>query len=431
MSQQNPSSVAEHIDDKALSTDEAIEFMASEESDDKESEIIELEKDSKKSGKVSDSGKDKDAEEGEEHKDEEEKSLEDELEKELEEDEKEVDEEALDLAPTVRRKEVLAKYPNVFKDFPGLERALYREKGYSEVFSTIEDARNAKERGEILDEFETDLMSGSTENILKAIRDNDKDAFVKVVDNYLPNLYKTDEAAYYHVIGNIVKHTIVNMVTDGREAESQELIDAAKVVNQYVFGTKQFTHPSRLSKDGPKEENPKEAEINERERALIENQFNSAKDSVVGDLDKTINKTIDKYIDPRDSMSGYVKKNATREVGELLESTLQKDRRFMDVYDRLWERALDNNFDAQSMDRIKNAYLSKAKTVLPMIIKSVRNEALKSSSNRSEEDNRDRKGPLPVGKTRGSAPSSKSKSLSEQAKSIPRGTSTLDFLNSD
>jgi hypothetical protein len=66
-----------------------------------------------------------------------------------------------------------------------------------------------------------------------------------------------------------------------------------------------------------------------------------------------------------------------------------------------------------------------------MIIKSVRNEALKSSSNRSEEDNRDRKGPLPVGKTRGSAPSSKSKSLSEQAKSIPRGTSTLDFLNSD
>src|SRR5256885_489210 len=82
--------------------------------------------------------------------------------------EEEVDEEPeeLNLVTPVRRKEILAKYPNVFKDFPYLEQAYYREQKYTEIFPTIDDASEALDKAGTLDRFETDLMQGDFHKIL-------------------------------------------------------------------------------------------------------------------------------------------------------------------------------------------------------------------------------------------------------------------------
>src|SRR6188508_1980225 len=58
-------------------------------------------------------------------------------------------EEDLELTTPVRRKEILAKYPKLFKDFPYLEKAYYREQQFTEINPTIEDARVASEKAKI------------------------------------------------------------------------------------------------------------------------------------------------------------------------------------------------------------------------------------------------------------------------------------------
>ena len=81
-------------------------------------------------------------------KDEEDKEKDDEEPEELEESE-EVDEEIkLELAPT--RKEILAKYPKLFKEFPHLQTAMYRSREFSELFTTIDDAKEAVEKVRLL-----------------------------------------------------------------------------------------------------------------------------------------------------------------------------------------------------------------------------------------------------------------------------------------
>ena len=411
------------IEDKALSKEETIELLAE---DGEEQETLELEKPGKKAAKEDDK---EDKEGSEEEK---EPTLEEELEEELE----EPDEDKLELSVSLKKKEILAKYPSIFKDFPQLEAAYYRERAYTELLPTINDAKMAVEKSERLDMYESDIMSGSTETLLSAVLATDKNAFAKVIDNYLPTLYKVDEGAYYHTIGNVIKNTIMSMVRDGKANDTDELIQAADIVNQYIFGTKQFTPPQRLSREDV-EESKKNNEIDEREVKFTERQFNIAKDAVTVKTDNTIKGTIDKYIDPNESMTDYVKKNASREAFELVENAIAADTRFGTVLDKLWEKAFEDDFSAESMGKIHSAYLSKAKTLLPAIIKKCRNEALRGLGKRVREDDeeqkpRDKRGPLPVGKARGSSgPQSTGKTDRDKAKSIPRGTTTLQYLMQD
>src|SRR6187401_409402 len=132
-------------------------------------------------------GKKTETKSGEDDGDSEEESEEedDEL-KEIEEELKGPSEEDLELMTPVRRKEILAKYPKLFKDFPYLEKAYYREQQFTEINPTIEDARVASEKAKIMDIVEREIMSGDITSVLAAAKDENQEAFYKVVDNYLP-----------------------------------------------------------------------------------------------------------------------------------------------------------------------------------------------------------------------------------------------------
>ena len=411
------------IEDKALSKEDTITLLG--EDDDKEQETLELDKAPKKSDK--DRGEeDKKTEKGAEES---EKSLEDEIEEEL----AEPDDDKLELVVPVRRKEVLAKYPDIFKDFPGLEKSMYREKAYSELLPTIADAKAAVEKAQWLDMYEQEVMNGSTESLLTNVLNSDKEAFNQVVDNYLPTLHKVNENAYYHTIGNVIRHTIMTMVKDGRDNNIADLISAADIVNQYVFGTKNFSPPTKLAAAKTEQSN----QTDEREVLFVQRQFNTAKDAVTTKTENVLKSTIDKNIDPNESMTDYVKKNATREAFEALEETIAADTRFRAILDKLWEKAFSDDFSTESMDRIKSAYLSKAKTLLPAIIKKSRNEALRGLGKRVRDDDEDtpkaKKGPLPVGKpgVRSTSQQSGKDSTKAAARAIPKGMSSYDYLSQD
>jgi len=404
----------EAIEDKSLSKEDTIDFLGEDEEDDSKPETIELDKENKSA--------DKDGTE---------KTIEDEIEEELE----EPDEEKLELTTPVRRKEILSKYPTLFKDFPYLENAYYREQKYSEILPTIEDAQIALEKSTKLDGYEEDLLKGSTESILTTVKDNDKEAFNKIVDNYLPTLMKVDEGAYYTVIGNIIKHTIITMVNEGRDGEgNDELLAAANVLNRYIFGTDKFIPPSRLSKI--EEKSDKEAEIEAKQKEFDQHQFETHGEALETKVSNILKSTVDRNIDPKDSMTDYVKKNATKDALNNLEEIISQDVRFSKIMDKLWEKAISDKFSQSSMDRIKQAYLSKAKTLLPSVIKKSRNEALRGMGKRVDDDYSDsssKKGPLPVGQTRRTTPSHQSsgKTDKDRAKEIPKGMKSIDFLMQD
>ncbi len=420
---------------KNMSVNDIVDFLKDDDiKDDKD--VIDLdEKDDKsdKSDKKDKSAKDKDKDEEieVEDKEEDEDKDKDEL-QELEEELEEPTDEQLELVTPVRRKEILEKYPKLFKDFPYLEKAYYREQQFTEIFPTIPDAKASLEKSEILDKFETDLMAGNTEIMLNGVKNTDPKAFNKIVDNYLVTLSKVDDKAYHHVIGNTIKHTIMAMVQEGTKSDNAALKSAAQILNQFVFGSSDFVPPTPLSKNDKTDETDDEKNrLSEKERAFTERQLKTA----VGDLNTKVNNayksTIEAHIDPRDSMSDYVRKNAVRECIESLDTLIKQDKRFTVLVDKLWEKAATDDYSQESVNRIRSAFLSRAKTLLPAVIKKARNEALRGMGKRVVEDKDEKETPQRrVSSNTRREDNDKPQSKNKSGK-IPAGMSSLDFLMSE
>jgi len=396
------------IEDNKMSHEDMVDFIGQEDGEKEDAETIELEE--------SEGDRKGDKETREETKEEDEQ-----------EEEPEVDEE--EIVVPVRRKEILAKYPNIFKDFPHLDRAVYREQQYSEILPTLEDAKNAAKKSELLDRVNGDLEAGDTRNLLRAVKQANQETFANLVDNYLPQLRSVDENAYYHVLSNVIKHTILAMANSSDSDTKQ----AAQVLNQFVFQSDKFTPPFNLSQEsGPKSQREQAQE--QREIEFRREVLDTHVESVNTRVDNAIKATIDKNIDPRESMNAYTRKQAMRDCQEELDGEIDKDTRFRNLLDKLWEQSAEQGFSQPSLDRIKSAYLSKAKTLLPQIIKKIRSEALRTKRS-VDIDDEPRRGPLPVGQTRKSTPNQARPTSTgndkEKAKAIPKGMRSIDYLMRD
>lgn len=336
-------------------------------------------------------------------------------------------EEQLELMTPVRRKEILKKYPNLFKEFPYLEKAYYREQQFTEVFPTINDAKEARESKETLDKFGEELMGGNVETILRTVKEENGNSFYKIVDDLLPTLAKVDEGAYHHLLGNTIKHTIVAMVAEAKRQNNNEtLLSAAQILNQFVFGNSEFSPPTRLSKE--EKEQGKPDELSKREQDFNRRQFETVRNDLNTRVNNSLRATIEGNIDPRNSMTEYVKKQAVREATELLNKLFVQDKRFAEISDRLWKAAFQSNFSRESVERIQSAYRSKARTLLPSVIKKARNEALRGMGKRVKDEEE-----TPTRRPSGDNDRPQSNKRGKIAKpgDIPKQMKTLDFLMQD
>jgi hypothetical protein len=329
-----------------------------------------------------------------------------------------------------RRQEILKKYPNVFKDFPYLQTAYYRNQQFTELLSTPEEAQEVIEKAARLDNLEQTVLNGNIDDVLKTVKETDQAAFGKLIDNYLPTLFKVDQGAYYGVIGNVIKDTIGHMVNESRRLQNEDLQNAALLLNQFVFGTSEFQPRASFSRAENPQLSDAEQKLQQRERAFAEQRFNTVHGDLNTRVENILKSTIDQHIDPKESMSSYVRKNATNDAMNSVREVIEQDVTFRRHLDNLWKKAFASDFAKRDIDIIRSAYLSKAKTVLPEVIKKTRAEALRDAKGSSNEERTERKGPIPPGKARGSAPSSKSGGKDGKP-NIPKGVSSFDYLMED
>ena len=214
---------------------ETFELLNTEE----EPEVLEL---PTKEGKKDEEGEDEGAGEEDELK---------EIEKQLKDEEKEPRRRRpIELVTPVKRKEILAKYPKLFKDFPYLEKAYYREQQFTEILLLFRMLRLQLEKANILDRTEQQVMNGDISSVLLAAKRRIRKHSTRLLTITCLHCRRVDQQAYYHVLGGVIKDTIVTMVREGRNLGEQgaPLQAAANVLNQFIFGSQTVSAPPPLAR---------------------------------------------------------------------------------------------------------------------------------------------------------------------------------------
>jgi nitrate/TMAO reductase-like tetraheme cytochrome c subunit len=227
------------------------------------------------------------------------------------------------------------------------------------------------------------------------------------------------------------------MVGEANRSQNDSLKAAAALLNQFVFGTTEFEAAKKLYKETEKD-NSAEEKLKKERQEFVQQRYETARNDISSRVDNLIKRTIADNIDPKSSMTDYVRKQASREAFEQIQDLINKDARFKSILDKLWKHSFNSNFSRDSQDKIRRAFITRAKTVLPSAIKKARNEALKGLGKRVKEETDElpevkeesvSNKPKKLGQS--TTPKFSGKTDRDKAKQIPRGMSALDYLMQD
>ncbi len=237
-------------------------------------------------------------------------------------------------------------------------------------------------------------------------------------------LAEVDDKAYNHILTNVFRNLTNSMLEHSSEEGQEALKHAATIVNQYVFGSTKFVKPGKLADGQPKKEES-EDKVSEKEKAFIEKQFKSSINDLNVKVNGLIRNTIKANIDPKNSMSDYVRNAASRDVYDTVVDLIDRDSNFKKLVNRMWDAAAKNDFTDTSLKKINDAYVAKARTLLPSVIKKARAEALRGVTAKKVKDDDDDD----AGDTkRKSSPPSKSRPDKSPDKNKYAGKSTFEAM---
>lgn len=329
----------------------------------------------------------------------------------------ETDTDELIVPPKVSQ--ITEKFPEFFKTFPFMKQMMFRDREFSELgLSSAADAKELIEKTENFSKFENDLFSGDIKSTLKAIKSTDDSSFSQIVDNLLPTLYEVDPQACAHLLNNIHRQSVKDMLEEAQQSSNEDLKTAATIFHQFVFGNTKWQEPVKFAKvDATKPaENEKQNFIKER--------FESAREDLTDRFNNALKSTIEQNIDPKGQMSAYVKKNAINDALRGINSVVTNDKAFKAVLDKKWKYAAENNFNKESMASIKTALLSRAKADLRDVILRSRKEAMQGQPVRTNSTKKV--------ETEEEMPERNPNANNQGSKNaVPKGMSTKDFFLQD
>lgn len=287
--------------------------------------------------------------------------------------------------PTV--KAVKAAFPDIFKKFPYLKTAFFELPRYKEVFADPEEAQSAATKAGDFDALESSLVGkGDPSILLNVLNENNPKALARVVENFGPALRKLNPEVYLKLTEPIIEDLIYYANAHGTKTGNKNLVLSAKHIAHYVFSNN--GEIPDISKRAAADSGPSEDELQlQRDRQEFDNtRHRDALVSVATSASTVLDRVVENKLD---GLTPFEKKALVRDCREQTNSALQEDKAFQRSLASLWAQAKRDNYSDASKERIKSAWLSRAKAVAPGIRNKLKQEALAARTD-SGEGNRTR-----------------------------------------
>lgn len=246
--------------------------------------------------------------------------------------------------------------PKLLKDMPELRSVLFREKQYTELFPSIEEAKDAREQTEVFSQFQRDISSGDSRTLVDALEGVGKRNLQDFVANFIPTIKEKSKDLYLGMIYPELK----NLFRAASKSGNNDIKVSAENLHFFVFGNGELGSDAGLS---VAKKDPRDEEITKREHALEARAYGNFFQDTSQVATKRLNFSIAKSFEGS-GLSDWTVKKMSDEIFSYIDSEIKKDARHMGNMNNLWKQAKSTGYTSEGKDRIINAYLSRAKLLL-------------------------------------------------------------------
>lgn len=380
-----------------------------------------------------------DSEEGEGESDEDSEDEEEEDEEKGKEGKKEDEEDELDESGRPTVKALKKAYPDLFKRFPGLRQAFFEHPKFLEVFADPESAQEAAAKANEYDALESSIVGkGDSELLIKTLGENNPAALKKVVESFAETVRAHDKDLYRTLATPIIEEVVyhaaahANKLGVGKDQPGRNLMLAARHIANFVFANGgEIPDISKRASGEKKEPSDAERQLNEERAAYRQEKYEGAMTEVEGKLTTELNGILGNKLE---SLTPFERKAVIKDARREIDQALLADKAFQRTLGALWRQAADSGYSDASKQRIRRAWLDRARTIAPGVRNRLRQEALDARTPRKGDSDEERssksgkKRQFPSQGGRGSGKSSKG--YADPSKIDWKKTSDLDILNS-
>src|SRR5437870_1618000 len=311
------------------------------------------------------------------------------------EEEKEEKEELVDTnSRAVDLKRIKDKYPEFAKtrEFQELRNAYHREAQYTELFPTLDDAREAAENNETFEKLNDALVNrGDVSVLLDAVKEADPASVKRIATGFLDAVAKIDGALYVEAISPVIRRLAKNINEQGqkylkRNKESEDglaLVATARNIMQFAFDD-----ADAVEKDEPQVDpkiTEREQELLQRENAIRLDKYNSAYSTVLNSATRHIENAIAEGLDPNNTLNEFTRDTLVEKIRKEVESQVSNDQVHIRRMNSLWKRAEAEGYNRESLSRLISAYLERARPIIPSVRNKFRSIALKGRASSQQE----------------------------------------------
>ena len=294
-------------------------------------------------------------------------------------------------------KDLTTAYPDLFKKFPDLREIIGREHDFTEVFDTVEEAKEAVENSKDFTFFEEKVMAGDAKTFLNVIKDADKADLTTFVGNFLPALKELSTDLYMETTAPFMIDALTAAYNDGSRAGNENLKNSALYISKYLFNDHRFaTGEVKLPKKEvkPPEKNVEQEAFNKEKAAFRKERFDTTSQDVEGRVVEKL--TSDLKANMPEGISDFTSKHIIEDIINECTSNLLGNKMYMKDIERAWELAEKSNYDFSAKQRMINKIYNAYKQILPEI----RRKVVHSATGKKEERKESR--PEPTGGSRSS-----------------------------
>lgn len=302
-----------------------------------------------------------------EGKETEEKTDDEEEDTEEEEPEEEDEEEEETITSHISVKALKEQYPDIFKKNPGLKDVIFREREFSKVFGSVDDAQEAAEQVQTFSTMQESLMGGDIGSLLDAIAESDESSAVAIANNFLPALYERSKPLFAKVTEPVIKAMIRSTYSRAMNTGNKQLALACQYLSRDVFENPDVMKATEFKEEAP---DPRRDEIKQEREKLEVQRYQTARGEVYNAVVNRLKKDIVGRLDPK--MSEFVRDATAQKILDELDSTLAKDKAHMAHLSSLYKKAQRVGYTSEAKSKIVAASLARAKTILPAVVNKVK-----------------------------------------------------------